>query len=1179
MSCPSAQAPGTVPPSSKTRSSGATAAAITLTLMAGSRGLTTRAERSKDRGDRIAAQQLQRRVGRTPEEEEMEFPSETAEEVPGQDTRRNKEGRQRPYLVKELEPAPEKIVKPPTRKRINWSQDPRLPIAVSEWLAGPPLDAFGKPMTKGAFSKLHGIPNSTFREYVRDDSSLRRPLGIAPGRKPIISDHHSNLLCQVAIRADRANCGLTTGELEDKMQIIEPDLSLKQIRNYRSRTFKKKSKSILKPKTVIAQNTSSRRSQCTVAQQFRWFKTVDIALDLMRMNNTGVCNKTGLSFEDVIEHFIIGADETCLQADADGNVRIIGEFGRRKHEKKVADCRASATMLRTGTCSGSNGPTVFVMKGVRTPVGYNEGFLHDHGASVGSSIQMTENAFMTDECWEKLSPQLIEGYRSLDYIKENPQWFCLEIFDGFGAHLNNIKALQMRLDRKIISVKEEGDSSSLNQAYDKFVAKSDKIKQRQTLSVLRRMKRANNFIDQWDLIHTGLAAIRYTKTRPYIWESSFKAVNLHPKFKLSFHDWCKKIEPFMMAADSFNLVTQDNVDPYHLLPGIWQAMSPEHKRRALAIFKENGSRWNIPCLDALRTELLISSNDIPAIQVAIWHAIDDSSHLDRGIEDPVIGIPLGKDPNIVEAEKRRCSATNGLPLYQLKPDGLKGTDLLDHMVGYRLRDYSQKQDEHKISDDLGIMTPMKGYTNEARDLFRIDYKNVLESSIMDNIPENKLLYAARSKLDNVGAIKSHSAIVNDPVRIERIKEKYEAIASVGDIQLRQHQVKIAIKEKEREDLRPLLVSAIKLYRGGDHGRLLTKPKIRSILYFAFGISPDKKGGKKEEWLQQLKNVDTSDTLNRVDLTLSAFSSSPSSPVIPPIVPPVDPNDDLVASIDDIISQEIIQSIDSTTPQENTESTESNAPQENNQSIESTAPQENSQSTKSTIELINEITVNDESRDPKKRKRGDVTVKARNATDLISDVDEVINNNRTDVTAEANVVSLAVHDSDVDQTLLSRWSIMVGCKSAFDVNTKCTTAVCQGCLESLPSNRMRRCPEKCPCGIAEWKSGPSIQFLKTRSQNDNGRGHLVSVPAAELSEKILKDWNLGEGNQDDPLFEDILFSLPVSCIVCNRFVCKEVGKIVELEVQRDYVRKEKNNPKWKRRDWATLRKVAHSYWNV
>ena len=54
---------------------------------------------------------------------------------------------------------------------------------------------------------------------------------------------------------------------------------------------------------------------------------MDIVLDFMRKNNTGVCNKTGLSFEGVIEHFIIGADETCLQANADRNVRISGGCG------------------------------------------------------------------------------------------------------------------------------------------------------------------------------------------------------------------------------------------------------------------------------------------------------------------------------------------------------------------------------------------------------------------------------------------------------------------------------------------------------------------------------------------------------------------------------------------------------------------------------------------------------------------------------------------------------------------------------------------------------------------------------------------------------------------------------------------------------------------------------------
>jgi hypothetical protein len=70
-----------------------------------------------------------------------------------------------------------------------------------------------------------------------------------------------------------------------------------------------------------------------VAQQFRWFKNYEKALALLREKNTGVCNKTGKQFGEVIEHFILGADETCLIADADGDLRILGEAGNRKHEK------------------------------------------------------------------------------------------------------------------------------------------------------------------------------------------------------------------------------------------------------------------------------------------------------------------------------------------------------------------------------------------------------------------------------------------------------------------------------------------------------------------------------------------------------------------------------------------------------------------------------------------------------------------------------------------------------------------------------------------------------------------------------------------------------------------------------------------------------------------------------
>jgi hypothetical protein len=50
---------------------------------------------------------------------------------------------------------------------------------------------------------------------------------------------------------------------------------------------------------------------------------------------------------------------------------------------------------------------------------------------------------------------------------------------------------------------------------------------------------------------------------------------------IPFADWCKKLEPFMQAADSFNHITQSQeIDEYTLLPALWQAMSPVDKKTA-----------------------------------------------------------------------------------------------------------------------------------------------------------------------------------------------------------------------------------------------------------------------------------------------------------------------------------------------------------------------------------------------------------------------------------------------------------------------------------------------------------------------------------------------------------------------------------------------------------------------
>ena len=227
--------------------------------------------------------------------------------------------------------------------------------------------------------------------------------------------------------------------------------------------------------------------------------------------------------------------------------------------------------------------------------------------------------------------------------------------------------------------------------YDNQTARSDKREQRKTLATLRQMKRSNNFIDQWDLIPCGIQAVKYTAEHPEVWTNSAIAVNLHPKFRISFGDWCKKIELFMTAADSFDIVAGNKIDPYTLLPVGWQSMSSDHERRAMAIYEEHNKEWDIDCITTMMKDLVVNFNDIKAIQMGLWHALDDPTHLDRGMEDTEFTHTSILPIEVANAEKARKKATAGLRAYELKPEGLSGSDLLDHAITFRLREYADKQ--------------------------------------------------------------------------------------------------------------------------------------------------------------------------------------------------------------------------------------------------------------------------------------------------------------------------------------------------------------------------------------------------------------------------------------------------------------------------------------------------------
>jgi hypothetical protein len=108
----------------------------------------------------------------------------------------------------------------------------------------------------------------------------------------------------------------------------------------------------------------------------------------------------------------------------------------------------------------------------------------------------------------------------------------LELLDGFGSHVNCYEANVFRTQHKILSLREEGDSSHINQAYDRLTAKNDKAVHQRALAWLQHDKFKNRHqITQWDLITCGIAAVK----------ESFTATNTRPSTMIPFNDWIKKI--------------------------------------------------------------------------------------------------------------------------------------------------------------------------------------------------------------------------------------------------------------------------------------------------------------------------------------------------------------------------------------------------------------------------------------------------------------------------------------------------------------------------------------------------------------------------------------------------------------------------------------------------------------
>ena len=172
-------------------------------------------------------------------------------------------------------------------------------------------------------------------------------------------------------------------------------------------------------------------------------------------------------------------------------------------------------------------------------------------------------------------------------------------------------------------------------------------------------------VDGWGLIHVGLAAVR--ELEPDSWVKSFKRVNLNPHYRVSFADWCVRIESFLVGGQSFKTEKSATTTatlppppppppppPYPPTPtppallqfltcisycrSFWRGMLPSEKEAALAILNGHDKQFSVQCVRDLSSKMHVPLKDMQHFRTCLELAMEDPSHIQRSPGDSLASI-------------------------------------------------------------------------------------------------------------------------------------------------------------------------------------------------------------------------------------------------------------------------------------------------------------------------------------------------------------------------------------------------------------------------------------------------------------------------------------------------------------------------------------------------------------
>ena len=148
------------------------------------------------------------------------------------------------------------------------------------------------------------------------------------------------------------------------------------------------------------------------------------------------------------------------------------------------------------------------------------------------------------------------------------------------------------------------------------------------------------------------------------------------------------------------------------------------------------------------------------------------AHLDRDGYTPTEQVV---SPDVIEAEAAKKPITHGLRAFTLKPKGLKGLDLFNHLQNYARKHTAGERLEPSEHLDLAI-------SDEQDKLLNLTDRDMAEREILkDAGGAGAQMKLAQRKLDLAGDFKSFACVANNDERIANLKNAAMMASSIAEI--------------------------------------------------------------------------------------------------------------------------------------------------------------------------------------------------------------------------------------------------------------------------------------------------------------------------------------------------------------------------------------------------------------